>query len=83
MRGNVDEKNCNCRCGCEEYESLSGSLSLQITEVIDGDYNKLENLPSINGVLLQGDKTSADLHIERGYDAAVDPEDDEHLILKT
>ena len=79
MRGDMEP----CKCQCEEYASLSGSLSLQVTEVIDGDYNKLENLPSINGVVLQGDKTSADLHIERGYDTAVDPEDDEHLILTT
>ena len=63
--------------------SLSGSLSLQITEVIDADYNNLENLPTINGTLLKGDLTSKDLGIERGYDAHVDPEDDEHLILST
>ena len=63
--------------------SLSGSLSLQITEVIDADYNNLENLPTINGVLLKGDMTSKDLGIERGYDARIDPEDDEHLILTT
>ena len=63
--------------------SLSGSLSLQITEVIDADYNNLENLPTINGTLLKGDLTSKDLGIERGYDAHVDPEDDEHLILLT
>lgn len=63
--------------------SLSGSLSLQITEVIDADYNNLENLPTINGTLLKGDLTTKDLGIERGYDAHVDPEDDEHLILLT
>ena len=81
MRGSNDNHKCGCHC--EEYASLSGSLSLQVTEVIDGDYNKLENLPSRNGVVLQGDKTSKDLHIERGYDAQVDQEDDEHLILTT
>ena len=63
--------------------SLSGSLSLQITEVIDADYNNLENLPTINGVLLKGDVTTKDLGIERGYDARIDPEDDEHIILST
>ena len=63
--------------------SLSGTLSLQITEVIDADYNNLENLPTINGVLLKGDMTSKDLGIERGYDARIDPEDDEHIILST
>ena len=79
MRGSMEP----CNCHCEEYASLSGSLSLEVKEVIDGDYNKLENLPSINGVVLQGDKTSSYLHIERGYDASVDPENDEHLILTT
>ena len=63
--------------------SLSGTLSLQITEVIDADYNNLENLPTINGVLLKGDLTQEDLGIERGYDARIDPEDNEHLILTT
>ena len=64
--------------------SLSGSLSLQIIqEVAETDYNNLENLPTINGVLLKGDITTSDLKIERGYDAQIDPEDDEHLILST
>lgn len=71
-----------CSCSCEAYDSLSGGLSLQVTEVIDGDYNKLDNLPSINGVVLMDNKTSKDLHIERGYDAEVDPDNGEHLILK-
>ena len=62
--------------------SLSGTLSLQIVEG-STDYEKLDNLPSINGVLLKGDMTSKDLGIERGYDAQIDPEDSEHLILKT
>ena len=64
--------------------SLSGSLSLQVIETTEGaDYNKLTNLPTINGVVLEGNMTSKDLGIERGYDAQVDPEDDEHLILST
>ena len=64
--------------------SLSGSLSLQvIQEVAETDYNNLDNLPTINGVLLKGNVTTSDLGIERGYDAQVDPEDDEHLILST
>lgn len=64
--------------------SLSGSLSCMITQVVaETDYNKLENLPTINGVLLEGNLTSKDLGIERGYDAQVDPEDGEHLILST
>ena len=64
--------------------SLSGSLSLMVVETTEGaDYNKLENLPTINGTLLKGDLTTSDLGIERGYDAHVDPEDGEHLILST
>lgn len=64
--------------------SLSGSLSLQVIETVEGaDYNQLTNLPTINGVVLEGDLTAKDLGIERGYDAQVDPEDDEHLILST
>ena len=64
------------------YASLSGTLSTQIKEVIEtADYDKLQNLPTINGVLLKGDMTSEELGIERGYDAQVDEEDEEHLIL--
>lgn len=64
--------------------SLSGSLSLQVIETTEGaDYNKLTNLPTINGVVLEGDLTAKDLGIERGYDAQIDPEDSEHLILTT
>lgn len=64
--------------------SLSGSLSSFITEIIETkDYDELENLPTINGVLVKGDLTSKDLKIERGYDVTIDPEDEEHLILST
>lgn len=64
--------------------SLSGSLSLQVIETTEGaDYNKLTNLPTINGVVLEGDLTAKDLGIERGYDAHIDPEDGEHVILST
>lgn len=67
----------------ETIASLSGSLSLQVYQTTDGaDYNKLTNLPSINGVVLEGDLTAADLGIERGYDALYDAED-ENLILRT
>lgn len=60
--------------------SLSGTLSLLVVEGTS-DYDDLKNLPTINGVTVKGDLTSKDLGIERGYDASVDPEDDEHLIL--
>ncbi len=62
--------------------SLSGTLSLQVVEGTS-DYDKLDNLPTINGVVVKGDLTTKDLGIERGYDAQIDPEDSEHLILKT
>lgn len=63
--------------------SLSGTLSLQITETppAPGDYNTLDNLPTINGVLVKGDLTSEDLKISGGCDAQIDPGDDEHIIL--
>ena len=64
--------------------SLSGSLSTFITEVVETkDYEELENLPTINGVLVKGNLTTKDLKIERGYDAQIDPEDEEHIILST
>lgn len=59
---------------------VSGKVSNQL---INPDYEDLKNLPTINGVLVKGDLTSKDLLIERGYDATVDPENDEHLILST
>ena len=62
--------------------SLSGSLSLQVNEVKSSDYNDLDNLPSINGTLVKGELTTEDLKIRSGYDAQIDPEDPEHLILK-
>jgi hypothetical protein len=53
--------------------------------IVEGstDYDKLDNLPTINGVTVKGNLTSKDLGIERGYDATVDPEDGEHIILST
>ena len=62
--------------------SLSGTLSLMIVEG-STDYDKLDNLPTINGVTVKGNLTSKDLGIERGYVAQIDPEDDEHIILST
>lgn len=62
--------------------SLSGTLSLMVVEGTS-DYDQLDNLPTINGVVVKGDLTSKDLGIERGYDANIDPQDDEHLILTT
>ena len=61
-------------------QNISGEMSNQL---VNPDYEDLKNLPTINGVLVKGDLTSKDLLIERGYDATVDPENDEHLILST
>lgn len=41
--------------------TLEGSFDFD-----SGDYNNLKNKPSINGVTLEGNKTSSDLHIEGG-----------------
>lgn len=63
--------------------SLSGSLSLNVTEVKSSDYNDLENIPSINGVLVKGNLTQEDLKIKTGNSTAkVDPEDSEHIIFQ-
>lgn len=72
-------KRCN-KSSLNGQASLSGSLSL--TEVVKNtDYNTLDNLPTINGVLVKGDLTSEDLKITGGCDAQIDPGDDEHIIL--
>lgn len=57
----------------ETKASLSGTLSLQVVEGTS-DYDKLDNLPTINGVVVKGDLTSKDLGIERGYDVTYDAE---------
>lgn len=63
--------------------SLSGSLSLQVNEVKETSYNELNDLPTINGVLVKGDLTQEDLKIKTGNSTAkVDPEDNEHLIFQ-
>ena len=59
-------------------ESMDGEMS---NEIVNTDYDKLENLPTINGVLLKGDLTKEDLGIEHGYSATVDSMDSEHVIL--
>ena len=63
--------------------SLSGSLSLQVNEVKETSYNELNDLPTINGVLVKGDLTQEDLKIKTGNSTAkVDPEDSEHVIFQ-
>ena len=59
-------------------ESMSGSTS---NEILNTDYNKLENLPTINGVLVKGDLDKKELQMEHGYSATVDSVDSEHVIL--
>lgn len=63
--------------------SLSGSLSLQVNEVRETSYNELNDLPTINGVLVKGNLTQEDLKIKTGNSTAkVDPEDSEHVIFQ-
>ena len=50
-------------------KSLGGGVS---NEIVNKDYNKLENLPTINGVLVKGDQTSETLKIKPGYTATYD-----------
>ena len=44
------------------------------------DYNQLSNLPTLNGVTLQGDLKSADVKVEGDYDTTYNP-DDESIII--
>lgn len=48
--------------------SLNGGVggSIQFTGEGTDNYNELDNRPSINGVVLTGNKTTADLHIDTG-----------------
>ena len=43
--------------------AVNGELDNDVKDRIIKDYNQLRNKPSVNGVVLQGDKTSADLGI--------------------
>ena len=45
------------------------------------NYEELSNLPKINGHAVKGNLSEEDLGIKPGYDAQLDPEDNEHLIL--
>lgn len=49
------------------------ALSKKYTDSVTGgggtsDYNKLTNLPSVNGVTLLGDKTTHDLKLDTTYE---------------
>ena len=46
-----------------EKENLKASLSSLVTEIIEKNYDNLDNKPKINGVELDGDKNSSDLKI--------------------
>lgn len=78
MVGSYDSNVASVKGSYDDAATMSGSLSFQI---VNTDYEELNNLPTINGVLVKGDLTQQDLKIERGYDVHVDPEDSEHLIL--
>lgn len=51
-------------------QGLVGTLNAKVVEFETGNYNNLENKPSINGVELVGDKSLKDLGIE--FDVDVD-----------
>lgn len=46
--------------------SMDGGEIGSFTPVITGDYEQLDNKPSINGVTLEGDLSTEDLHIQAG-----------------
>ena len=48
-------------------QTVPMELGSEVSPIINRNYNALENKPSINGVTLQGDMTSADLGIDRTY----------------
>lgn len=62
-------------CNCEpiSIDLLPEQLQdIQLTDYVfriggTDNYDELINKPSINGVVLQGNKTSADLHIDQTY----------------
>lgn len=49
---------------CDDYDVCMGST---ITNIVNTDYLPLENKPSINGVTLVGDLTSADIFVDQTY----------------
>lgn len=50
-------------------------------QVGTGDYTKLKNKPSINGVTLSGNKTSEELHITSSGSGLTERIEDETLIF--
>ncbi len=46
------------------------------------DYNSLENLPSLNGVVLRNGLTSEDVDVESNYDITYDSEDENVVIQR-
>lgn len=63
MNGSVEVKN-TVTGTLDEQKSLTGNLSLPTEKVIDGDYNKLSNKPSIEGVVLEQNKTFKQLGLD-------------------
>ena len=48
----------------DDCNSFSVLLDDEVVEVITTDYEKLNNLPKINGITLIGEKKSADLKLQ-------------------
>ncbi len=55
--------------GLDNVEPISGDLNNAVIEA--KDYNKLENKPSINGVVLQDNLSLEDLDIQENIDEVV------------
>lgn len=51
----------------DEDVGVELDADINVTHVVNKDYNDLENKPSINGVTLQGNKTSEDLGIAASF----------------
>lgn len=47
-----------------KLQSLEGNLTTPTAKVIDGDYEKLTNKPSIEGIILEKDKTFKQLGLD-------------------
>lgn len=60
-------------------KSLSGQLNFKVVESSNYDYNKLneDTLPQINNVMLKGNKTASELHVQDHMDQITDQDIDD------
>lgn len=59
--------------------SLSGQLNFKVVESSNYNYNKLneDTLPQINNVMLKGNRTSSELHVQEYMDQITDQDIDD------